>query len=114
MRPNDLVLRCYAEKVDGQWQAFCIDLNLAAQGDSLEDVSERLERMVGSYLYDVFEGDDREHAEDLFPRRAPIGFIARYYVVKARNALRRKFAPSARPRVALAFKKFAPAHFSPA
>ena len=41
--PNEtkqLLLRCYAERVGDQWQAFCLDLSLAAQGDTFMEVKD--------------------------------------------------------------------------
>jgi len=92
MKPRDLIVQCYAEKKGDVWQAFCLDLNLAAQGDSLEDVKTRLDEMIASYLHDIMEGEDREYADQLLPRRAPLGFWLKYYWLKlgccARNGMK--------------------------
>ncbi|MDD2558236.1 MAG: hypothetical protein RBR43_05675 [Desulfuromonadaceae bacterium] len=82
MKPRNLILRCYAEKKEAHWQAFCLDLNLAAQGDGLEDVKARLDEMINSYVYDATAGDDQEYAGQLLPRRAPLGFWLKYYWYK--------------------------------
>ena len=79
MKSTDLLLRCIAEEKDGYWQAFCLDLNLAAQGDSLEDVKIRLESMICSYVMDATVGDDRKYAAELLNRPAPLRFWLRYY-----------------------------------
>ncbi len=90
MRPRDMVLRCYAEKKGEQWQAFCLDLTLAAHGDSLEDVKKRLDEMILSYVYDATVGEDSQYADQLLSRRAPWSFWLTYYwyksVYKARIA----------------------------
>lgn len=123
MRPNDMVLRCFAEKVGNQWQAFCIDLNLAAQADTFPQAKEKLESMVSSYLYDIFEGDDKEHAEDLFPRLAPLSIrikYAKYWALdRVRNAVRgpvkrHQRRAEERKRAFVAFKQLMPAHFNAA
>ncbi len=36
-------LRCFAEFSDGLWAAYCLDLGLGAQGDSLAEVKAKLE-----------------------------------------------------------------------
>lgn len=71
MKPNQLFLRCYAECKDGQWQAFCIDFSLAAQADTFKEARQKLESMIGAYLYDALVGEDRAHARQLLMRTAP-------------------------------------------
>ncbi|MGH8490532.1 MAG: DUF1902 domain-containing protein [Gammaproteobacteria bacterium] len=79
MKPTQLLLRCYAERVGNQWQAFCLDLSLAAQGDTFIEVKEKLEAMVAEYVYDALAGEDREYAEQLLARRAPPRDWLKYY-----------------------------------
>ena len=80
IRPQQLVLRCYAEKAaSGQWQAFCLDFDLAAQADTFEAARVKLDSMMSEYVYDALAGEDREHAHDLLRRRAPWWMWARYY-----------------------------------
>jgi hypothetical protein len=79
MKPTQLLLRCYAEKVGNQWQAFCLDLSLAAQGDTFAEAKDKLDAMVAEYVYDALVGDDREHAEQLLTRRAPLRDWLKYY-----------------------------------
>ena len=80
MRPIDLILRCYAEKQDNQWQAFCLDLCLAAQADSFEDAKHRLDSMIREYVYDAVAGEDKEHVEQLLLHRsAPWRYWVKYY-----------------------------------
>ncbi|ADE15352.1 hypothetical protein Nhal_2264 [Nitrosococcus halophilus Nc 4] len=78
MRPQALFLRCFVERRDDQWQGFCIDLNLAAQGDSLEEVKRKLEAMIADYVYDALAGEDREYAMQLMQRKAPLSIRWRY------------------------------------
>lgn len=79
MKPNDLLLRCYANKEGEQWQVFCIDFGLAAQGDSFKEVESNLYAMISEYLYDALVGEDKAYAHQLLKRRAPIKQIATYY-----------------------------------
>ncbi len=82
MNPKQLILRCYAEKKDSIWQAFCIDLNLAVQGETRDEVRVKLQRQISSYLYDALEGEDKEYAAQLLSRKAPIVFRAKYAFYK--------------------------------
>lgn len=82
MNPKQMILRCYAEKKDGIWQAFCIDLNLAVQGETRDEVRAKLHLQIVSYLYDALEGEDKEYAPQLLKRKAPIGFWAKYIFYK--------------------------------
>lgn len=77
-RPTNLLLRCYAECVDNQWQAFCVDLTLAAQGDTLDEARERLHAQVFDYLNEAVT-IDRKHAASLLRRRAPFSSVAKFY-----------------------------------
>jgi hypothetical protein len=79
MRPEDLLLRCYANKHNDQWQAFCIDLSLAAQGDDFPEVKRKLESMIAEYVYDALAGEDRDYAEQLLNRTAPFKQVATYH-----------------------------------
>lgn len=72
MKPRDLLLRCYANRDGDQWQAFCIDLCLAAQGESFQEARHKLECMAEEYIYDALADEDREYAEELLSRKAPL------------------------------------------
>ena len=79
MKPMQLFLRCYAEKVGDQWQAFCIDLTLAAQADTFVEVKDKLDAMIAEYVYDALVGEDREYAHQLLTRRGPLRDWVKYY-----------------------------------
>jgi hypothetical protein len=80
MKPCNLMLRCIAEPVGDQWQAFCIDFDLAAQGSSFEDAKQRLDDQIRSYVHDALVGEDKEHADVLLFRRAPLPMVVRFHV----------------------------------
>ncbi|MDQ3288019.1 MAG: DUF1902 domain-containing protein [Pseudomonadota bacterium] len=71
-------VRCYAELVDDQWQAFCVDFTLAAQADTLEEAKQKLHAQIADYVSDACTVD-AEHLEALLNRRAPIGYVAKFY-----------------------------------
>lgn len=83
MHADQLVLCCYAEKKGDQWQAFCIDLCLAVQGDSLEDVRQKLESMIVEYVEDALAGEDKPYAAQLLTRRAPLRYQIKYRLLAA-------------------------------
>lgn len=79
MKPSELILHCYAKQKDNQWQAFCLDLTLAAQGDNFAEAKAKLENMVGEYVFDALVGEDKAFAEQLLSRRAPLREWLKYY-----------------------------------
>jgi hypothetical protein len=81
-------LRCFAEKKGNQWQAFCVDLNLAVQGDSFPIVRDKLDAMVGSYIHLAFEQDSAQAREDMLNRPAPLSLRARYVMIFMENRIR--------------------------
>ena len=61
--------QCYAYR-DTDWHAICADLDIAADGKSLEEVVETLEICIGMYLDTVAELPPAERRHFL-TRRAP-------------------------------------------
>ena len=43
-------LTCYAWGKPGDWEALCVDLDIATQGASFEEVRDRLQLMVEDFL----------------------------------------------------------------
>lgn len=88
------VVRCFAERSEGQWTAVCIDFALAAQADTVEEAINGLHMQIESYLHDACEGDDIAHRDELLSRRAPFSMYVHYYLLKAsytiQTALRKK------------------------
>ena len=72
--------RCFAHGREGDWEAICIDLDIAIQGGSFDEVRGLLNRAVATYVADAH----REPAavrDRLLNRRAPwfvsVGFAVR-------------------------------------
>jgi len=82
MKPEQLIVKCYAEQEGVCWVAICLDFNLAAQGDSFDEVKAKLEAMIKEYVYDALVGEDRLYAAQLLTRRAPWSSWFKYYIVK--------------------------------
>lgn len=80
-------LRCYSVRQENGWFALCLDLNLAAEADSLEEVRQHLDAIIQDYLDDVIAHP--EHLADLVPRHAPLRFWLEYYGIRTRMGLRR-------------------------
>ncbi len=78
-----LTLRCYAEQESASlWVAVCIDLCLAAQGESYRDARERLDAQIDSYLFDAIEGADQADADQLLNRKAPLKQQLKYHLIR--------------------------------
>ncbi|MBL1278209.1 MAG: hypothetical protein COB30_019210 [Ectothiorhodospiraceae bacterium] len=80
MKATQLVLRCYAENKSEQWHAVCLDLNLAAQGDSFDEVESKLREMIAEYVFDALVGEDKGHAAYFMNRKAPASMWLKYYL----------------------------------
>lgn len=85
-------VRCFAEKRGSQWQAFCIELNLAVQADSLEEVVKKLHAMIRSYIQLATEQNDPTHQRDMLYRPAPLSIQLRYWYVRTVVSMANLFA----------------------
>lgn len=84
MARNMRKVRFFAEKVGSQWQAFCVDLNLAVQADTLPEAKEKILSMVRSYVELAKEQNDPQHQRDMLFRAAPLSIQLRYWYVWVR------------------------------
>lgn len=87
MKPNNLILKCYAEGKNDLWQAFCLDFDLSVQGESFEEVREKLDAQIREYLHDALIGEDKAYAGQLLSRRAPLTQYLKFYYIVARIKL---------------------------
>ncbi|MEA1049250.1 hypothetical protein U5801_05445 [Lamprobacter modestohalophilus] len=80
MFPNQLRLRCYAEHQGPRlWVAVCIDLCLAAQGETCEEARNKLDAQIDQYVEEAFTVD-RAYFDQLIPRKAPLRQRVKYYL----------------------------------
>jgi hypothetical protein len=79
MRAKKLLLRCYAERTDDLWLAFCLDFSLGVQADTLDEARAKLEAQIRDYVRDALNGEDRAHAGVLLSRRAPLVYWLKYW-----------------------------------
>jgi hypothetical protein len=49
------MLHCYASGTDGDWEAICLDLDIAVQGHSFEEVQDSLGKAIRLHLERVSE-----------------------------------------------------------
>lgn len=89
MKPTEILLRCFAERKEDYWQAFCIDLCLAVQGENLKEVQRKLHEQVTDYLQDILDGEDRPYAAQLLRRKSPMQIVAKYHLISAMNHIHR-------------------------
>ena len=64
-------LTCYAWGKPGDWEALCVDYDLAAQGSSLEEVRRELADAVDTFLDYVSDLPESERRQFL-NRKAPL------------------------------------------
>jgi hypothetical protein len=81
------LLRCYAERRQGQWEALCIDFDLAVQGQSFEEVYHFLNFAIVDYVSRVRELPPADR-ERLLKRRAPLWEQLSFLLSLLRGALR--------------------------
>ena len=92
----ELKLKCYAQRYGQRWQAVCVDLDIAADGESFANAKESLATCIELYLEAVAESPPEEHAR-LLSRRSPLHVRFKFTVLtmltgfRHRNAFSRKF-----------------------
>jgi predicted RNase H-like HicB family nuclease len=70
-------LHCYAEGREGDWEAICLDLDIAVQGSSFEEVFTSLQEAISLYLESVTDLPPEER-RDLLRRPAPLPVRLRF------------------------------------
>jgi predicted RNase H-like HicB family nuclease len=64
------ILHCHAFGSDHQWQAICLDLDLAVQGGSFEEVFQLLKEAIAFHLEGISELPEADQRR-LLNRRVP-------------------------------------------
>lgn len=84
-------LLCFAHGRDNEWEAICLDLDIAVQGRSYQEVYGLLSEAIQTYVEDA-QSEDPDTAIRLLSRQAPLLVRLRYMwdflwsAVKARDA----------------------------
>lgn len=63
-------LKCFAHGGWGSWEAICVDLDIAVQGRSLEEVKGTLREAIAGYVHDAAQ-EAPEVRDRLLKRRVP-------------------------------------------
>lgn len=99
-----ITVRCFVKPTDGIWVAVCIDLGLAAQGESCEEAKAALDSQITDYVRQAFTVD-REHADELLGRKASVGFQLEYHWIKFGQNVRELMHKQAARRAPVAFNE---------
>jgi len=67
----DKFLLCVAHRHGMEWEAICLDLDIAVQGRSFEEVQNGLNEAVSSYIEDALKEPEPTRSQ-LLSRRAPL------------------------------------------
>ena len=80
---------CYAHGKASSWEAICVDLDIAVQGQSFTEVFDLLNEAISTYVEDALN-EDQETALRLLHRRAPFGVRVAYLFGAIRALLSRR------------------------
>jgi len=94
VRPQQLLLRCYAKRSGGVWLAFCLDFALGAQADTLVEAQRKLEDQIRDHLHAALSETAADEAQYLLTRRAPWSFWLEYWYVRIAAAVWGKLSPN--------------------
>lgn len=70
-------LRCYAEGRPGDWQAICLDLDIAVQGGSFDEVRNNLNSAIALFIEEV-KDSSAANQRRLLSRKAPLWMRLKY------------------------------------
>jgi predicted RNase H-like HicB family nuclease len=76
-----LLLHNLIEKEGDLYSAICLELNVASQGETIEDAKNNLQEAVELYLEDVIEAGDEQ---DFIPRPAPMEEWVKFFDAEAK------------------------------
>jgi hypothetical protein len=65
------VIRCYAEGRPGAWEAICLDLDIAVQGASFDEVFNTMNAAIKDYVESLEDLPETDRAR-LLNRKAPL------------------------------------------
>lgn len=77
-------LHCYAEGRDGDWEAICLDLDIAVQGESFAQVYQELNKAIDLYLESVRNLPEAERRH-LMTRKAPMSVRLKFLWLAIRS-----------------------------
>ncbi len=74
---NTKTLLCYAEGAHGQWEAVCLNFDLAVQGASFEEVRAKMHNAILVYL-DTIADYPPEERRRFLKRNAPLSLWLKF------------------------------------
>lgn len=77
MHPKKLILRGYVRPKRDYFLAVCIDLNLVAQGETIQEALDSLKEAIEGYLEEISENP--KFYKETIPRKSPKSFYLQYY-----------------------------------
>jgi len=80
--PRKFVVKCYGERKGDKWIGVCLNLNLATEADSPENLVKKMNGIIKSYLETVFDTEDKNSIPALLYRSAPLGDWCKYYFIR--------------------------------
>ena len=81
MQNQSMRIRCLIEREESVWIGHCIEFGISVQGDSVDDVRDRLHTAAQSYVDrvgDLVQVGDKAGARQLFTRKAPVSIRLKY------------------------------------
>ncbi|MFO8056238.1 MAG: hypothetical protein R6V10_02965 [bacterium] len=93
MKQNKPVFHILFSKEENGYTGICLELNVASEGDTLEEARKNIREAVGLYLESVYQKGDEEES---IPRPAPMEYWLKYLSLqerKLREALRENPEP---------------------
>lgn len=82
-RVRTITVRCYLEGSGSDWHAICVDLDLVAQGRSLDETRVTLDDMIESYIQSAMtypEADRDRFLNRKAPRWLRFKTATRFYI----------------------------------
>ena len=71
------ILSCYAVGAAASWEAICLDFDITVQGQSFEEVRDKLGEAIQSYIRYIETLPEQER-KDFLARRAPWHIRAKF------------------------------------
>lgn len=87
--------RCMAFEDDGVFVAACLDLSLAAQGETMLEAKNKLDAQIKDYFDEAIA--DPAYAEQMLNRKAPLQLWLKYWSIKAEIAIAKAFKKGNKP-----------------
>jgi len=79
-----LLLHNLIEKEGDIYSAICLELNVASQGETIEEAKRNLQEAVELYLEDVIESGDKK---GFIPRPAPMEEWVKFFEAEAKSII---------------------------